>query len=213
MAAIAAAYSQGRLLLVGTTDLDAQQPVMWNIGAIAQSGNPRALDTIRRILLASAAMPGIFPPSMIDVTLDSKHYQEMHVDGGALAQAFLYPASLMTRREERISRGEPVISLEAYVIRNGRLDPQWSDVERRTLPIAARAISTMTTASGFNDVLRIYNDTKRDGIGFNLAYIDTDFTVKLPQPFDPGNMRALFDMDISTAEVGTTGCKDRLSSR
>ena len=201
-AAIATAYDQGRLLLVATTDLDAQQPVFWNIGAIAKSGHPRALDTIRRVLLASAAMPSIFPPSMIDVTLNGKRYQEMHVDGGALAQTFLYPAPLMAQRQERMSRGEPVIRLQAYIIRNGRLDPQGSDVERRTLPIAERAISTMTTASGFNDVMRIYNNTQRDGIGFNLAYIGTDLTQKLPQPFDPGYMRALFDYGYQQGRSG-----------
>ena len=70
MAAIAAAYDQGRLLLIGTTDIDAQVPVIWNIGAIAKSGHPRALEVIRKILLASAAIPGAFPPSMIDVTVD-----------------------------------------------------------------------------------------------------------------------------------------------
>jgi hypothetical protein len=52
------------------------------------------LDMIRRILLASAAIPGAFPPTMFDVTLDGKPYQEMHLDGGAFVQAFLYPAGL-----------------------------------------------------------------------------------------------------------------------
>lgn len=70
LAAIAAAYDAGRLLLVATTDLDAQAPVIWNIGAIARSGHPRAVETIRRVLLASAALPGVFPPTMIDVTVD-----------------------------------------------------------------------------------------------------------------------------------------------
>ena len=202
LAAIAKAYDQGRLLLIATTDLDAQQPVFWNIGAIASSGNPRALDTVRRILLASAAVPGIFPPSMIDVTLNGKRYQEMHVDGGALAQTFLYPAPVTAHREERMRRGESVIRFQAYIIRNGRLDPQWSDVKRGMLPISERAISTMTAASGFNDVLRIYNNTQRDGIGFNLAYIDTDFTQKSPQPFDPGYMRALFDYGYQRGRAG-----------
>ena len=68
LAALAQAYAEGRLLLIGTTDLDAQQPVIWNIGAIAASDHPRALDTIRRVLLASAAIPGAFPPTMFDVT-------------------------------------------------------------------------------------------------------------------------------------------------
>jgi predicted acylesterase/phospholipase RssA len=93
LAALAKGYEEGRLLLIGTTDLDAQQPVMWNIGAIARSGHARALDTIRRILLASTAIPGAVPPTMFDVTLDGASYQEMHVDGGGFAQAFLYPAA------------------------------------------------------------------------------------------------------------------------
>ena len=150
----------------------------------------------------SAAVPGAFPPSMIDVTLDGKRYQEMHVDGGALVQTFLYPASVMAQRQERIRRGERVIPAEAYVIRNGRLDPQWAEVKRRTLGIIGRAISTMIWASGFNDVLRIYNNTQRDDIGYNLAYIGTDFTQTLPEPFDPGYMRALFDYGYQAGRRG-----------
>src|SRR3954466_5396720 len=91
LAAIAKGYEEGRLLLIGTTNLDAQQRVIWNIGAIAASNHTRALDTVRRLLLASAAIPGAFPPTMIEVTLEGAKYQEMHVDGAAFTQAFLYP--------------------------------------------------------------------------------------------------------------------------
>ena len=87
--ALAQGYRDGRLLFVGTANLDAQVPVTWNIGAIAASGHPGALDLIRRILLASAAIPGAFPPVMLDVTVAGRHYQEMHVDGGAFTQVFL----------------------------------------------------------------------------------------------------------------------------
>jgi hypothetical protein len=202
LAAIARAYNDGRLLLIGTTDLDSQQPVIWNIGAIASTGHPRALDTIRRILLASAAIPGAFPPTMFDVTLDGQPYQEMHVDGGAFAQAFLYPARLGDRRRERVQRGEQVVPATAYVIRNGRLDPDWSHVQRSMLNIVGRAISTMIAASGYNDVLRIYANAQRDGIDFNLAYIGSDFTMELPEPFDQGYMRALFDYGYQRARHG-----------
>jgi predicted acylesterase/phospholipase RssA len=92
--AIAAEYKKGRLLMIGTTDLDAQRPVIWNIGAIAASGHPGALDLFRKILRASAAIPGAFQPVLIDVELDGKKYQELHVDGGAIAQLFLYPPSI-----------------------------------------------------------------------------------------------------------------------
>jgi hypothetical protein len=202
MAALAHAYGAGRLLLIGSTDLDAQQPVFWNIGAIAASGHPRALDTIRRVLLASAAVPGAFPPTMFDVTLDGQPYQEMHVDGGAFAQAFLYPAGLTVQRRARMQRGGAVVAATAYVIRNGRLDPEWSAVERSTMDIATRAISTMITASGYNDVLRMYTNTQRDDIGFRLAYIGADFDMKLPQPFDQGFMRALFEYGHQRARNG-----------
>src|SRR6202000_722752 len=118
LAALGKAYEEGRLLLIGTSDLDAQTPVIWNIGAIARSGHPRALDTIRRILLASAAIPGAFPPTLFDVTLDGVAYQEMHVDGGAFAQAFLYPAGVSRQRRARMAasqRGKPA---RALCIRN-----------------------------------------------------------------------------------------------
>ncbi len=202
LGALAKGYDQGRLLLIGTSDLDAQQPVIWNIGAIAKSGHPRALVTIRRILLASAAIPGAFPPTFFDVTVNGVAYQEMHVDGGAFAQAFLYPAAVTRERRALMAGRRVVTPAKAYVIRNGRLDPDWAATERSTMGIASRAITTMIAASGINDVIRMYNATQRDGIDFNLAYIGSDFTQKLPAPFDQGYMRALFDYGYQRASHG-----------
>jgi predicted acylesterase/phospholipase RssA len=201
-AAIAKAYDDGRLLFVGTTNLDAQQRVIWNVGAIAASKHPRALDLIRRLLLASAAIPGAFPPTMIDVTLDGVSYQEMHVDGGAFTQAFLYPRELTVERRERIRKGLPVVDVNAYVIRNARVDPGWVSVERRTLGIAARAISTLIEASGNNDLIRISSTCQNDGVGYNLAVIGPDFAMVLPRPFDAEYMRGLFDYGYQEAVHG-----------
>ena len=184
------------------TDLDAQQPVLWNVGAIAASGHPKALETIRKLMLASAAIPGAFPPTMFDVTLDGQPHQEMHVDGGTFAQAFLYPPSLTRERRARMARGEKVSPISAYIIRNGRLDPEWANVQRRTLGIASRAISTMIAASGINDVIRMFATTQQDDVGFNLAFIGADFDEVLPKPFDPGFMRDLFDYGYRKAVHG-----------
>ena len=52
---IAREYAKGRLLLIGTTSLDQQRPIIWNIGAIAASGHPGSLELVRKIILASAA--------------------------------------------------------------------------------------------------------------------------------------------------------------
>jgi len=202
MVDIAAAYDSGRLLLIGSSNLDSQVPVIWNIGAIAKSGHPKAADTVRRILLASAAIPGAFPPTMFDVTMDGKAYQEMHVDGGAFVQTFLYPPSMTAARRQRMKANQKTIPANAFIIRNGRLDPEWAKVERRTLGITGRAISTMISSAGLNDVVRIFSVTQRDGVGYNLAYIGSDFDVPLTQPFDPGYMRALYDYAYQRARRG-----------
>jgi hypothetical protein len=202
LAAIAEAYRQGRLLLVGTTNLDAQTPVVWNIGAIAASGHPGALDLVRKVLLASSAIPGAFPPVMIDVEVDGEKHQEMHVDGGAFAQAFLYPRALGESRIARRQRGEQVPEVRAWIIRNARLDPDWAVVERRTLGIASRAISTMIFTSGFNDVARLYTRAGLDGIDFNLAFIGADFNETPPAPFDQAYMRALFAYGRAQGQAG-----------
>ena len=194
-AAIAREYNEGRLLLIGTTDLDSQRPVIWNIGALAASGKPEALDLFRRILRASAAIPGLFQPVMIDVELDGKKYQEMHVDGGAIAQLFLYPPALEANRVLKRKR-------HAYVIRNARLDPDWAMSERQTIGIAGRAINTMLHASGHNDVMRTYFISQRDGVDYNLAYIGADFVAEKKGEFDQTYMQALYAYGYQQAKAG-----------
>jgi hypothetical protein len=201
LAAIAKEYQKGRLLLIGTTDLDAQRPVIWNIGAIAASGRPGAVELLRKILLASAAIPAAFPPVLIDVEVDGKPYQEMHVDGGAIAQTFLYPPRVTAGLDLR--SGPLARERHAYVIRNGRLDPEWASTDRRVFSIAARAVATMIHYSGQNDVYRLQTTTARDGVDFNLAYIGRNFTVEHTEDFDQTYMRALFEYGRAQIKGGT----------
>ena len=105
LAAIAREYAKGRVLLIGTTNLDEQRGVFWNIGAIAASGKPGAVELVRKLLLASAAVPGLFPPVMIDVELNGRHFQEMHVDGGAARLLDPEPGDVEGRQEEEGQQG------------------------------------------------------------------------------------------------------------
>jgi predicted patatin/cPLA2 family phospholipase len=204
---IAEEYKKGRLLFVLTTNLDQARPVIWNIGAIAASGSPRARDLIIDILLASASMPAIFPPVMIDVSVNGRKYQEMHVDGGTIAQAFLYPPSFSLKQAAALARmSERKFRARrrriAYIIRNGRLSRPQETVKLQTLAIAKEAISTMIASSGVNDTYRMYLITKRDGVQFNLASIGADFTIPYKGPFNEGYMRALFDYGYQKARAG-----------
>ena len=200
LADIAREYLKGRLLLIGTTNIDLQRPVLWNIGAIAASGHPGALDLFRKILLASASVPAAFPPVMIDVEIDGQHYQEMHVDGGAVAQAFLYPTALRLQAEARrlgIERERT-----GYLIRNGRIDAEWTNTERSFLSLTGRAVSTMIHYSGINDIVRIYMTAVRDGVNFRLAFIPPEFQVVRKEEFDQTYMRALFEFAYRRAKNG-----------
>ena len=199
--AIAAESRKGRLLLIGTTNIDARRGVIWNIGKIAEQGGPGAVDLVIDLLVASAAIPGAFPPSMIDVTVDGVAYQEMHVDGGASAQVFVYPPSLHLQDLAK-ENDAPQRERHVWVIRNARLDPDWSDTERQVMSIAQRAISSLIQTQGVGDLYRIYATTQRDGVDFNLAYIPASFDLTPAEPFEQAFMRALYEVGYGDAEEG-----------
>ena len=201
MAAIAHEYTKkGRLLFVATTNLDIPEGVLWNMGAIAASGHPRAADLFSRILLASASIPGILPPVMIDIETGGERYQEMHVDGGTVSQVVLYPPSVGgDNLINRASHGDPRIAdairnrqRRLFVIRNSRPGADQETVVRSTLTIVGRAVSTLIQTQGMGDLYRLYVICKRDGIDYNVAYIPGRFTEKLKEPFDQTYMRKLF---------------------
>lgn len=196
---IAEQYERGRILVVATTNFDSGRAVIWNIGAIAATGHPGAIGLIHDVLMASAAIPAVFPPVMIKVEANGREFEEMHLDGGTKAQVFLYPPSLELRvkTEARGIERQRV----AFVIRNARLDREWTTVPRSTLPIARRAIGSLIHANGVGDLFRIYLTSKRDDVEFNLAYIPATFTAARTEDFDPLYMKALFAVGFEMASA------------
>lgn len=202
---IAAEYETGRLLMIGTTDLDAGLAVIWNMGRLATYRDPRALTLFRSVMIASAAIPGAFPPVMIDVEVNGEPHQEMHVDGGTMAQVFLYPPTLSLKNlsmEHKAARRRTL-----YIIRNSRLDPQWANTERRVMSIAKRAITSLIHTQGIGNLYQIYLTAKRDGIDYNLAFIPPTFNALHREDFDMQYMRALYDTAYPLAEKGYSWLK------
>ena len=193
--AIAAEHEKGRILLVATTNLDVRRPVIWNVTEIAATSNPDRVDLIQKILIASTAIPGTFPPVMIDAEAEGQKYQEMHVDGGTAAQVFVYPAAIHVSELAERDRA-------LFVIRNARLDPEWAETDRRTLPIALRAITCLIQNQGLGDLYRIFAITQRDKVDFNLVYIPRSFQVPHTTDFDTAYMKALFDLGSQMAQEG-----------
>ncbi|CAA0105011.1 Uncharacterised protein [Halioglobus japonicus] len=203
IAEIAAEYRKGRILNIGTTDLDAGRPVIWNIGRIANSGQPGAAQLIRQVLLASASIPGVFPPAYIKVqTPDGKTYDEMHVDGGTSAQMFLYPThtDFTKVRQDLDIKGTPT----AYVIRNSRIEAAYDPVKARLANIGTRAVDSLIRTQGIGDAFRIAAITQRDGVDLKLTWIPMNAPENPGETlFDPSYMSALFDYGYQRAINGT----------
>lgn len=200
MAAVAAEHRTGRRLLIGTTNLDAQRPVIWDAGKIAASGHPQSLQLLRQVFLASASIPALFPPVFINVTADGTLYQEMHVDGGTTTQVFLIPTQMMLGSIDRKYGVSPRRRL--YIIRNGRVSPETKPVRDRTFSIASRSISTLIKYQGIGDLYQLHNFARRNGITYRLAYIPKDVQDTSTEPFDREYMTKLFDIGYQFGRKG-----------
>ena len=209
---MAAEFARGRILEIGTTDLDAGRPVTWNMGAIAASKAPGSLELFRNIMLASASVPGAVSPVMFDVEIDGKRFQEMHVDGGVISQVFAYPARTLAELQK--ATGTPLErEIHVYVIRNGRLEPEWTEMKRRTLRIGGRAINVLTQAQGVNDLSRIYTDGQAGWSGFQPRVHRFRFQVSARKGFDTDYMTRLSSTATRSVPRDTRGTKSRQARR
>ena len=200
LAAIAAEYRKGRVLLVGTTNLDARRPVVWNMGEIALSRDPGALQLFRDVLLASAAIPGVMPPVKIRVTAAGATFDEYHVDGGVTRQVFLTPVALTLTDFDKFYPSPPLRRI--YVIRNGRLEPRYKLAEASAISLASNSISVMLDAQAAGDIYRIYVAALRDGAEFRLAANPTVLDPASSDIFDKSYMREMFSTSRRQARNG-----------
>lgn len=201
--AIAAEHRQGRLLLVGTTNLDAGRPVIWNMGAIAASGHPGALQLFRDVIEASAAIPVAFPPQFIRVMApDGSVYDEMHVDGGASSQVTLVTPQIPIAELTRAIIGRD-IDRRLWVIMNNNLEPPHRSIRPRINRIAAASISSLIRGSGTGDIFRLYAVAERDAIDFNVTWVPSETGCAEPsEAFDPAFMACLHNAGMQEFKGG-----------
>ncbi len=185
MAKLAQEHARGRKLYVGTTEMEGHRFVVWDIGAIASNGRPQDLELIRKLLLASSSIPGIFPPVRIQVTVNGQQYTEFHVDGSVSQSVFFRPP---TELEADAPQGTQV-----YVIIAGKLfaDPQATTP--RSLTIAKQNLMTFSYAHCRANLFRIWSLCHLTGRHFHVTSIPEQFPA--PQSlvdFDPTEMTAMF---------------------
>lgn len=201
LAAVAAAHRGGRRLYVGTVDLDSQRFIVWNMGAIAASGQPQALYIFRKVMLASASIPVAFPPVLFDVVSNGQTFDELHVDGAVAANAF-YTGGVFNVADTRQRHGRAAGREDIYIIHNGQLLPRAAITRRSLVGIAVRSLDGFTRAGMVGDLFRIYSASLHDGAGFRWITIPESAVLSGNEVFDPVVMAELYALGEKMGREG-----------
>jgi predicted acylesterase/phospholipase RssA len=196
--AVAREAATGRLLLVATTDVSTGEPVIWDLGSIAMNGGAGARALFRDVLVASASVPGLFPPVIIRVQEQQALYDEVHVDG-TIAVPFFVPLAFA---EPSGDASDPSHDTVVYVIVDGRLSEQPAPIRLR-----ARSILTRSVSAGLNHMLRTTleltaTDAELQGAQFEVAAIPVAYPQLDSFDFSTQSMRSLFEFGYKCARAG-----------
>lgn len=202
LAAVAHEHDRGRRLFVGTTNIDAQRFVIWDMGAIAKRGTQDGLELFRSVLLASASIPGVFPPVRMKVSAAGNSYEELHVDGGTINQLFLLPFDAVLNSYATRKVNAKKIRRHLYVVRNTKITPEWKPVEDKTFDLVGRSVSTLIKSQGIGDLYRVYLKSREQRMAFNYGAIPSTFTRQSKEPFDKAYMKELFQLGYDEARAG-----------
>lgn len=202
--AIAVEHIKGRSLFILTTDLDREQPVIWDMGEIAASKSPQRVHLFREVLIASASIPTVFPPVMLKVKVNGETRDEMHVDGGVFMQAFFVGANAdmasMVRKAHPEWTKDSVHSL--YIIRNSFVTPNPRPVKRSLGDISSRSISGLLKVSGINDLYRMYLGVVGKEFEMRYVAIPADYKPTTTEQFDRAEMIRLYGVGEKMGETG-----------
>jgi hypothetical protein len=203
---IAEEHRKGRRLLVATTSLDTGRRAVWNMGAIAERGDEKALKLFRDILLASCSIPGFFSPVAIEVEANGKKLQEMHGDGTLTAPFFVVPESMIAPN----GTSRPPLN-QLFIIVNSKLQSEFKLPDRNMPSILGRSIDLALTSALRAEIMLMDVGTGRHGIGMHVAHVDSAFDFPSRGPFDGKYMRALFDFGVEQGKKGSPFEEARVS--
>ena len=195
MVKVAQEHKKGRRLYVGTSDLDAQGFVIWDMGALASKGGVDALKMFRKIILASCSFSSMLPPVFFQVEAGGRRYDEMHADGGVIGGIF-HVYQLMDGVKFR------EIRTRLYILNCCYMSPHSKQIEDNLTAIISRTIETNGSSKMSGDTYRIYAFAKERGWDYNLAYIPEDFEPNQKEMFDKQEMQRLFKRGYDDAAVG-----------
>jgi len=182
---IAEEHQKGRRLYVATTNLDAGELVIWDMGRIALGGRSNPLQHFQKVLRASAAVPGFFQPVYIKPKRGVQ-LRQAHVDGG-VKEPILY-SDFMGR--------SAADEKDLYIVVNGstkRFNAS-QPVKANLASIAQKTIFELMRELQSDTVFRHFARAQRSGIDFHMTSIPD--SIPIPNKsldFNPVRMRQLYD--------------------
>lgn len=196
--AVAERHAAGRRLFVATANLDSQTTSLWDMGAIATQGGPEALRLFEDVLVASASLPGIFPPKMIKVDSEGQTYEEMHVDGGAISPLFVVPEPMILRRAQDWG----LSGVDVYALVNTSLHPIPRTTPMGALPVLVRSFELMLRSSYRSALRSVGAFCEINGFTLQAASVPADFNGLSMLRFDRHTMTRMFTKGADLAEQG-----------
>jgi predicted acylesterase/phospholipase RssA len=202
IARFAAEHAKGRRFYVGTSDLDARRSIVWDMGAIASRGTPQSRELFRQVLLASASIPGFFPPVKIPVTVDNREYVERHIDGGTTS-SMVYASPWVPAEARATLPPGWLYGSDLYILVAGKMYADPAPVRPRTIAIASAAVSTIIYDQTRSDLHKLFLMTAMTGLNYNVSVIPADLESPLESTeFDPKEMTKLFCAGYNWAAGG-----------
>jgi len=195
--AIAGEHAKGRRLLVATTNLDTQETMVWDMGAIAKRGDAAAVKLFQDVLVASASIPGVFPPVMIGMDGPSGRFSEMHADGGVMTPFFTVPESMLlwTDPDGGVHKGA------LYVLINGQVGSTFGVTKGNLVGILSRSYDAMSKASTRTLLAATAAFAERNGLTMRISEIPDEAEAG-GLNFKADNMRRLFKMGYDRGVAG-----------
>jgi predicted acylesterase/phospholipase RssA len=190
--AVAIEAEKGRLLLVATTDVDSGQPVIWDLGSIARYGGAAARTQFRDVLVASASIPGMFPPVVMHFRMGGQVYDEAHVDGGVTLPFFVAP--------QLADPSDPMRAAQVFVLIDGPLDER-----PEATPLQARDIFSRSVSTSLHVMMRTKLELEASraaahGIALEYTAVPAAYPRHDAFDFSAASMRPLFEFGARCAQ-------------
>lgn len=199
--ALALESDKNRQLLVGATNADYGQMRVWDLARVSRvSAIDEAVALIASVLQASTAIPGAFPPIIID--------NNLYVDGGATMQVV---GGIENREWAYVPNADTPdfspdksIRIRIWIIVNQKLRPEPSVVALNWATIMTRSAETLIRTSTLQSIrdaesyARIIDQLP--GFEATMRYVGIPQDYSIPESatmFDPATMRQLVKLGRS----------------